>query len=121
MGVLDNPNVPDVPASVRVANQLKQQARMAYNQLVQVFNSGSQMFWQNGRATPVEIAEALGTDGKEVFQLHGKIGALLAEISPAAIQPGLSVVGEFSYNNDGSVTVVLPTAPEPTPEPNQPE
>ena len=110
MGVLDNLQVPDVPSAERIAQQLKQQARMTYQQLVQVFNQGSQSFWRNPRAKPSEIVAALGTDAKEVFELHGKIGTLLGTIKPEAIQPGASVVGQFAYNADGTVTVVNPPA-----------
>lgn len=109
MGVLDNINVPEVAPAVRVANQLKQQARMTYQQLVQVFNQGAKQFWSNPRATPADIAAALGTDAKEVFELHGKIGALLASVKPEAIADGAAVVGEFTYNQDGTVVVVPQT------------
>lgn len=113
MGVLDDPLVPEVPVADRVAQQLKQQVRMTYQQLVQVFNQGAQSFWKNPRATPSEIAAALGTDAKEVFELHGKIGALLASLKPEAIAAGAAVVGEFSYNANGTVTVVDPAPPAP--------
>lgn len=111
MGVLDNPQVPQVSQPVRVANQMKQQARMTYQQLVQVFNQSAQTFWKNPTAKPSEIAAALGTDGKEVFELHGKIGALLASVNPSSVAAGSAVVGEFSYNADGSVTAVDPVPP----------
>lgn len=110
MGILDNLNVPEVTPAERVAQQLKQQARMTYQQLVQVFNQGAQTFWKNPRVKPSEITAALGTDAKEVFELHGKIGALLATVNPEAIAAGAAVVGEFSYNADGTVTVVDPPA-----------
>lgn len=112
MGILDNQNTPEIDPAVRIANQIKQQARMTFQQLVQAFNQGAQSFWNNPRATPAQIAAALGTDAKEVFQLHGKIGALLAEVKPDSIQPGLSVVGQFSYNEDGTVTVTTPDQPQ---------
>lgn len=113
MGVLDNPQVPEVAPAARVANQLKQQTRMTYQQLVQAFNQGAQSFWKNPRVKPSEVAAALGADAKEVFELHGKIGALLATVSPEAIASGAAVVGQFSYNNDGTVTVVDPVEPAP--------
>jgi hypothetical protein len=118
MGVLDNPQVPEVAAADRVAQQLKQQARMTFQQLVQAFNQGAQQFWKNPRSKPSEIAAALGTDAKEVFELHGKIGALLATVKAEAIAPGAAVVGEFSYNNDGTVTAVDPVEPAPAPANN---
>ena len=116
MGVLDTPDVPEVVPAVRVAQQLKQQTRNTFQQLVQAFNQGAQSFWAHPRAKPSEIAAALGTDAKEIFELHGKIGALLATIQPAAIAAGASVVGQFSYNEDGTVTAVDPVAPEPPAE-----
>lgn len=105
MGVLDNNPAPEPPVAERVAQQLKQQCRMTYQQLVQSFNQGAQSFWKNPRANPSEIAAALGTDAKEVFELHGKIGALLATIKPEAIASGAAVVGQFTYNENGTVTV----------------
>ena len=106
MGVLDNQQTQPVPPAERAAKQIKQQARMTYQQLVQVFNNGARQFWQNPQSTPAEIAAALGVDAVEVFQLHAKIGALLATIDPASIADGASVVGQFEYNADGTVTIL---------------
>jgi hypothetical protein len=78
---------------------------MAFQQLTSVYNDGARNFWANPRATPQEIAEALGDRAAEVFQLHGKIGALLASVKPESIEPGMSVVGQFTVNQDGTVTV----------------
>jgi hypothetical protein len=105
MGILDNQNTPEIDPAVRVANQIKQQARMTFQQLVQAFNQGAKSFWSNPQVPAAEIAAALGADAKEVFELHGKIGALLATVKPEAIQPGISVVGQFTYNEDGTVTI----------------
>ena len=113
MSILNNQPAQPVPPAEGVARQIKQQAKTTYQQLLQVFNNGARQFWQNPRATPAEIAAALGTDAVEVFQLHGKIGALLASINPAAIAVGASVVGEFTYNADGTVTVAETTNSEP--------
>lgn len=108
MGVLDSTPEPEVSAAERVARQLKQQCRMTYQQLVQSFNQGAQQFWKNPRAKPSEIAAALGTDAKEVFELHAKIGALLATVNAESIAPGAAVVGQFTMNADGTVTAVDP-------------
>lgn len=111
MSVLNNPVTPDISPAQRVADRIRQQTRMTYQQLVNAFNQGAQSFWRNPQASPAEIAAALGTDAKEIFELHGKIGALLASVKPEAIAAGSSVVGEFSYNADGTVTVADPTPP----------
>lgn len=108
MSILNPQPAPQVDPAARVAAQLKQQARNTFQQLVQSFNQGAQQFWANPRVKPSEISAALGTDAKEVFELHGKIGALLATVKPEAIAPGAAVVGEFTYNADGTVTVVDP-------------
>lgn len=115
MSVLNPQPAPQIDPAVRIANQLKQQTRNTFQQLVSVFNQGAQQFWKSPRTTPAEVAAALGTDAKEIFELHGKIGALLAEIKPEAIASGLSVVGQFTYNQDGTITVAEPGAPAPSP------
>ena len=102
------------------ATQIKASAVAAYTHLVNVFSTEARRFWQNPTATPAEIAAALGTDGVEVFRLHGAIGQLLASIDPAAIADAAAMVGQFTYGEDGRVTIVEPTpppVPEPTPEP----
>ena len=101
----------EVSPAVRAARQMVNQAKTTYDNLVSTFNEGSKNFWTNPRATPQEIAAALGTDAKEVFELHAKIGAFIAGINPEAIAPGQAVVGQFSYNADGTVTVPVVEAP----------
>lgn len=124
MSVLNPPSVEPVPPGQVVAERIKQQARQTFQQLTMAFNQGARAFWKNNDATPEQIAEALGTNAVEVFQLHGKIGALLASVRPAAIAPGLAMVGTFTYNDDGTVTITghaadptPPSAPAPAPEP----
>jgi hypothetical protein len=112
MSILDRQDQPqEVSPAVRAARQMVRQAKQTYDGLVGSFNDGAQSFWRHPRATPQEIAAALGTDAKEVFELHAKIGAFIATINPEAIAPGAAVVGEFSYNADGSVTVPVVEAP----------
>lgn len=116
MSVLNPPTATPLPPGQGAAERLKQQTRQTFQQLVMAFNQGSRFFWKNNDATPQQIADALGTDAREVFQLHGQIGTLLATVKPEAVAPGLAVVGTFTYNADGTVTITGP-APEPTPEP----
>jgi hypothetical protein len=112
MSILDRQEQPaEVSPAVRAARQMVRQAKQSYDGLVGAFNEGSKNFWQHPRATPQEIAAALGSDAKEVFELHAKIGAFLAEINPEAVAPGLAVVGQFTYNADGTVTVPVVEAP----------
>jgi hypothetical protein len=115
MSILDNNNPVniEIPRAKMAANRLIQMTKQTYSQMVQSFNQGSQVFWANGMgASPVEIAAELGTDAKEVFELHGKLGQLIASVKPEAIAEGVSIVGGFTMNEDGTVTVTVPEAPE---------
>ena len=108
-----NSVTPPTPTPCMVAGMLKARARATYEMLVRTFNDGAKQFWDNpNNFTPEAIAACLGTDAREVFELHGKIGALLSEINPAALAPGLAVVGAFSYNEDGTVNVAGATPAE---------
>ena len=113
MSILDRDFEPERPAPAKMAAQrLIQMTKQTYNQMVQSFNQGSQVFWANGMgATPEAIAAELGTDAKEVFELHYKLGQLIATVKPEAIAEGASLVGQFTMNEDGTVTVVVPEEP----------
>jgi hypothetical protein len=106
MSILNQPSVPEVDPAVRAANMLKNQTRQTFQQMAMAFNQGANNFWKNPRATPAEIAEALGSDAKEVFELHAKLGALLSSVKPEAISEGSGVVGQFTINEDGTVTIL---------------
>lgn len=106
MSILNQPSVPEVDPAVRAANMLKNQTRQTFQLMVMAFNQGSNNFWKNPRITPQQIAAALGTDAKEVFELHSKLGALLASVKPEAIAEGVGAVGQFTMNEDGTVTIL---------------
>lgn len=125
MSILDEIDGPTIDPAVEVANQLKEHLKQTYRYVVAAFTEGSQLFWINPRGIPAQdIAAALGPSGQEVFALHWQLGQFIAAIKPEAVQPGLSLVGEFEYNEDGSVTVTVespglitpPYMPEPVPE-----
>lgn len=98
------------PADKMAARRLLMMTKHTFENMVSSFNEGSRVFWSNGMgATPEEIAEELGTDAKEVFYLHARLGELIALVKPEAITEGLSVVGQFTMNEDGSVTVIPPS------------
>lgn len=108
MSILDRELPVQRPEPAKMAaNRLIQMTKQTYNQMVQSFNQGSKVFWANGMgATPQDIASELGTDAKEVFELHSKLGQLIASVKPEAIVEGTSVVGQFTMNDDGTVTII---------------
>lgn len=124
MSILDN--ISSISPAQNAANNMRNQARDLFGAMVNVFNSGSQEFWNNSNATPEEIANELGSDAKEIFELHSKLGQLIASVKPLAIEEGLSLVGNFTLNDNGTVSIItqVPTpsttneieiTPEPTP------
>jgi hypothetical protein len=106
MSFLLQPGAGNQSPPEQIAARIKGDAKTLYRYMVASFVNGAKDFWTNSVATPAEIAEALGPDAVEVFSLHAKLGALLAEVNPAAIAAGAAVVGEFEYNEDGTVTVI---------------
>lgn len=119
MSILDrDPSNDQPPPASQAAERLIRMTKNTYDQMVMAFNHGSEVFWSNRMgATPEEVAAALGSDAKEVFYLHARLGELIGLVKPEAIAEGLSVVGEFTMNEDGTVTVLPPTTPPPPPEP----
>jgi hypothetical protein len=124
MSILDrDPSNDQPPPASQAAERLIRMTKNTYDQMVMAFNHGSEVFWSNRMgATPEEVSAALGSDAKEVFYLHARLGELIGLVKPEAIAEGLSVVGEFTMNEDGTVTVIPPTTPpppepEPAPEP----
>lgn len=111
MSILDRDLVDNRPPAEKMAAQrLAMMTKHTFDQMVNSFNEGARVFWSNGMgATPEQIAVELGTDAKEIFQLHAKLGELVASVKPEAIQEGLSVVGNFTMNEDGTVTVIPPS------------
>jgi hypothetical protein len=92
-----------------ISEVLKSQAKAVYGNMVGVFNRGSKMFWDNPNASPTQIASGLGSDAKQLFELHYKLGQLISSVNPADIATGASVIGQFTMNEDGTVTVLPPS------------
>ena len=108
MSILDPNNNPqvEIPKAKMAANRLIQMTRQTYAQMTQSFNMGSKVFWANPNGvTPAEIAAELDTNAVEIFQLHGLLGQLLAQVQPESIAEGSSLVGDFTMNQDGTVTI----------------
>lgn len=92
-----------------VANKLIHKTNQTFQIMVDSFNQGSKLFWNNpDKFSPSDIAEVLGSDAKEVFQLHYALGQLILSIKPEVIQEGLSVIGQFTINDDGTVNIPSP-------------
>lgn len=107
MSVLDSSNPLLLSVPELAANHLRQRTRQTFQNMAREFNDGAAMFWKNSKgASPQEIAAALGSDAKEIFELHWALGELLGKIRPNSISAGLAALGEFKLNDDGTVTVL---------------
>lgn len=115
MSLLDTASSTTPEPAALVADHLVQNLRNTYQYIVASFTENAVVFWRNPEATPSEIAAALGINGRELFELHWQLGQFIAAIKPEAVNAGLSVVGEFSYTEDGRVVVVDPPEEETEP------
>jgi len=115
MSILDNNSpIEQISQAQLAADMLIDQAKIIYQQITRGFNSGSKIFWNNDHGiSPQDIADKLGNNAKEVFELHYKLGQFIGSINPEAIAEGVAVVGNFTMNEDGTVTI---TTPEPIQE-----
>lgn len=112
MSILDD-SQPVINDAELIANNIKGSAKNLFQMMVNNFNYGAKNFWDNPQATPSEIAEALGTDAREVFLLHYALGQLINNIKPEAISEGWSHIGQFTMNEDGTVTILETSTTQP--------
>jgi hypothetical protein len=105
MSILDTNIQPNL--AEQSAKQIINQARQTFHQITESFNDGTVLFWSNPYGLePSKIAEALGTNAVEIFRLHYALGQFIASIKPEAISNSLSLIGQFTMNEDGTVTVI---------------
>lgn len=107
MSILNDQPINQPQQADIVAQRLVHITRRTYQQMVNSFNEGSKIFWQNPEGlSPSEIAASLGTNAKELFELHYALGQLINNIKPKDIEESLQSIGTFTMNEDGSVTVI---------------
>jgi hypothetical protein len=87
------------------ARNLRNQAFTIFMRLKGHYEDTLQSFWQNPQATPQEIADALGTSGVELFQLHGLLYTFLKAARPSEPLTELTALGAFTPNQDGTIII----------------
>lgn len=108
MSILDQDNEQPSRAKV-VADRLVDITRRTFADMTVAFNEGAFLFWNgNGGAEATDIAAELGTNAAEIFYLHARLGEVLALVKPDSITEAMSVVGDFTINDDGTVTIIVP-------------
>jgi hypothetical protein len=107
MSILDKEINQEPEPAKTAARRLIMITKNSFNQMVDSFNEGARIFWQNPRgALTQDIANELGADAAEVFMLHYKLGQLISSVKPEDISEGISLVGNFKINEDGTVTII---------------
>ena len=103
MSILENNNQDEAKI---VADSLISEAIGLYNHMNETYTNGTYRFWKHPLLAPQEIANGLGSKGKELFLLHYQLGQLLNSIKPGSIDSANSVISNFTMNEDGTVTVL---------------
>lgn len=94
-----------VNAAEAAKSNLLEITNKTFDRMVKAYNHGVAIFWQNPRATPQEIADALGDQAGEMFNLHYDLGELIFKYDMTAISDSMVKVGNFTMNEDGTVTI----------------
>lgn len=106
MSILDQQPTDIIPLKFKVANQLLNLTLKSFTNIINVYHNSTILFWQNPQGvSPSDIADALGDRGKEMFELHYKLGQLLNSIDPKYTEEFSKMIGSFNLNEDGTVTV----------------
>jgi len=105
MSILAQPPTTVITPAQRIAAEIRADAYREFNRLKAVHRTGLEKFWKNEKASPQEIAAALGTDAVEVFTLHGTIANILRQVHPSVEIPTVADYGSYTANQDGSITI----------------
>lgn len=105
MGYLDLDYMPQVEEANQAAQNIISQLQGIFIRNKRAFEYTSETFWANPNVTPQQIADVLGENASGIFALHAKLGELLAMVDPTSVSHGLSFVGEFTTNEDGTITI----------------
>lgn len=104
MSILDK-EIGQEDNAVVVARDVLRVFKELYNHMLEKYRHGTNLYWRNSKATPQEIADVFGTDAVEVFQNHYALGQLLASLNPEEVAEINQAVGNFTMNEDGTVTI----------------
>ena len=98
--------VQEPTAEQQAAQRLIEMTKFTYEDMVRTFNEGSKLFWDNNDGISASgINAELGANASGIFYMHARLGDTIALIDPSAIADGLSVVGSFTQNEDGTITL----------------
>lgn len=110
---------PTQPALTPVQQAMFLQAQLAqaqklltgapYNMFL-TWKSGVDLIWKNPKLTPAQVVATIGTSAVELFSMSADFAALLEKHNPGITAATIALIGAFTVNPDGSVTVTPPAA-----------
>lgn len=104
MSILNKQN--NQPSHEKIAaDTIKETSFIINKRLVRVFAEGINTLWNHPHVSPQQVCDELGTDAKEVFELHSALGEFLEANSPNDISEIKSKIGSYTLNSDGTVTI----------------
>lgn len=113
MSLLSPPPLPPQPTQAQLAqlqrNFLEQSfvllTKAPYNMFL-MWKSGVELIWKNSQGlTPAQVVTFLGTSAVELFSMSADFAALLEKHSPGITADVVALIGPFTPNSDGSITV----------------
>lgn len=96
----------EISKSQIIGESLISEAIGLYNHMSETYTNGTLKFWKNPECSPAEIAGSLGNKGKELFLLHYQLGQLLNSINPGSTDSINNIIGNFTINEDGTITIL---------------
>lgn len=89
----------------KIADAVKNHNDRTLKVLADSFNHSVNLFWKNPAAPANDIATALNTDCKKVLEDQAKLGQFLNGSVPDQVKNSLESIGQYTPNEDGSVTI----------------
>lgn len=105
MSILDKEIQQDNNA-VLVSADILRVFKSLFNHMIDEYRHATNLFWRNSKATPQEIVNVFGEDAGEVFQKHYALGQLLSSLDAEQVNEINQVIGNFTQNEDGTVTII---------------
>lgn len=111
MSLIKQPKIPTTPTKDQLlivkARNIKSIAAKTYEQLVKIQQEGIDMFWNDPRLTPQEIADELGEDATKTFQFHGFLTDCIVNIATSdGILPEIKLPTNAFEVVDGNITIL---------------
>jgi hypothetical protein len=102
-------NATPIDPATAAANAITAMSRRTFRDCAAAHRRLFDLFWNNPRATPQEIAAALGTSALALFTAHAALGAAIEAAVPGTVT--YAPPRAYTVNPDGSLTVGDPVTP----------